>query len=100
VLVNGDDLYQHFDAYRALMGYVPQDDILHQTLQVDRAHGYAARLRLSPDSDQAEIRQRVEQALADVEILPHRTKNVEQLSGRHRLAPPIPQLPTPTPGVS
>jgi ABC transport system ATP-binding/permease protein len=84
VLVNGDDLYQQFDAYRALMGYVPQDDILHQTLQVDRALGYAARLRLSPDSEDSEIRQRVEQALADVEMLPHRGKNVEQLSGGQR----------------
>jgi ABC-type multidrug transport system ATPase subunit len=84
VLVNGDDLYQHFDAYRALLGYVPQDDILHRTLQVDRALGYVARLRLSPDSDDVKIRQRVEQALADVEMLPHRAKNVEQLSGGQR----------------
>jgi len=84
VLVNGDDLYQHFDAYRALMGYVPQDDILHQTLQVDRALDYAARLRLSADSDASEIRQRVEQALGDVDMLPHRAKNVENLSGGQR----------------
>jgi len=84
VLVNGDDFYQHFDAYRALIGYVPQDDILHQTLQVDRALDYAARLRLSADSDKAEIEQRVEQALGDVEMLPHRTKNVENLSGGQR----------------
>src|SRR6266540_2653068 len=84
VLVNGDDFYQHFDAYRALMGYVPQDDILHQTLQVDRALDYAARLRLSADSDASEIRQRVEQALGDVDMLPHRAKNVENLSGGQR----------------
>ncbi len=76
VLVNGDDLYQHFDAYRALMGYVPQDDILHQTLQVDRALDYAARLRLSADSDASEIRQRVEQALGDVDIVTHATENI------------------------
>ena len=84
VLVNGDDLYQHFDAYRALMGYVPQDDILHQTLQVDRALDYAARLRLSADSDATERRQRVERALGDVEMLPHRAKQVDALSGGQR----------------
>ncbi len=84
VLVNGDDFYQHFDAYRALMGYVPQDDILHQTLQVDRALDYAARLRLSADSDAAERSQRVERALADVEMLPHRAKQVDALSGGQR----------------
>ncbi|MBK9710066.1 MAG: ATP-binding cassette domain-containing protein [Kouleothrix sp.] len=84
VLVNGDDFYQHFDAYRALMGYVPQDDILHQTLQVDRALDYAARLRLSADSDAAERSQRVERALRDVEMLPHRAKQVDALSGGQR----------------
>jgi ABC transport system ATP-binding/permease protein len=84
VLVNGDDFYQHFDAYRALMGYVPQDDILHQTLQVDRALDYAARLRLSADSDAAERSQRVERALGDVEMLPHRAKQVDALSGGQR----------------
>jgi ABC transport system ATP-binding/permease protein len=84
VQVDGDDFYRNFDAYRALVGYVPQDDILHQTLQVDRALGYAARLRLAADTDDAEIRQRVDQALGEVEMLAHRAKNVENLSGGQR----------------
>src|SRR5262249_44795727 len=37
VLVNGDDFYDHLDAYRALLGYVPQDDTLHRELPVARA---------------------------------------------------------------
>ncbi|MFN3373498.1 MAG: FHA domain-containing protein, partial [Chloroflexus sp.] len=46
VLVNGDDFYRNFAAYQAVLGYVPQDDILHRVLPVQRALDYAARLRL------------------------------------------------------
>src|SRR5512145_2424726 len=42
VFVNGDDYYRNFDAYRTVLGYVPQDDIIHRTLPVNRALAYAA----------------------------------------------------------
>lgn len=42
VLLNGDDFYQHFDLYRSLIGYVPQDDIIHRELPVGQALKYAA----------------------------------------------------------
>ena len=45
VLVNGDDLYDNFAAYRSILGYVPQDDIIHSLLPVRSALTYAARLR-------------------------------------------------------
>ena len=68
VLVNGDDYYRNFDAYRTVLGYVPQDDIIHRTLPVDRALGYAARLRLPADTAPAEIAERIERVLEDVEM--------------------------------
>lgn len=37
VTLNGDDLYANYDAYRAVIGFVPQDDILHRALTVARA---------------------------------------------------------------
>lgn len=37
VLVNGDDLYGHYGAYRSVIGYVPQEDILHGPLTVSHA---------------------------------------------------------------
>src|SRR6266508_6356784 len=46
VFVNGDDYYRNFDAYRTVLGYVPQDDTIHHTLPVERALGYAAQPRL------------------------------------------------------
>jgi ABC-type multidrug transport system ATPase subunit len=84
VLVNGDDYYRNFDAYRTVLGYVPQDDIIHRTLPVDRALGYAARLRLPADTAPAEIAQRIARVLEDVEMTPHRDKLVENLSGGQR----------------
>jgi ABC-type multidrug transport system ATPase subunit len=84
VLVNGDDFYRNFDNYRTVLGYVPQDDILHRTLPVGRALAYAARLRLPADTAAAEIAGRVDRVLEDVEMAPHRDKLVEQLSGGQR----------------
>ncbi len=84
VLVNGDDYYRNFDAYRTLLGYVPQDDIIHRTLPVERALGYAAELRLPADTAPAEITQRITRVLDDVDMTPHRDKLVENLSGGQR----------------
>jgi len=84
VFVNGDDFYRNFDAYRTVLGYVPQDDILHRPLPVERALGYAAELRLPADTAPAEVERRIAQVLEDVEMTPHRDKPVENLSGGQR----------------
>jgi ABC-type multidrug transport system ATPase subunit len=84
VFVNGDDYYRNFDAYRTVLGYVPQDDIIHRTLPVDRALSYAAELRLPADTAASEITQRIVRVLEDVEMTPHRDKLVENLSGGQR----------------
>jgi pSer/pThr/pTyr-binding forkhead associated (FHA) protein/ABC-type ATPase involved in cell division len=68
VTVNGDDFYAQLDAYRALLGYVPQDDTLHKELPVRRALAYTARLRLPADTDSAEIAQRIARVLDDVDM--------------------------------
>ena len=84
VRVNGDDYYRNFDAYRAILGYVPQDDIIHRMLPVDRALTYAARLKLPSDTRDAEIADRVDRVLAAVEMTAHRDTLVEHLSGGQR----------------
>ncbi|HEY1015667.1 MAG TPA: FHA domain-containing protein [Herpetosiphonaceae bacterium] len=84
VLVNGDNYYENFDAYRAVLGYVPQDDILHSSLPVDEALMYTARLRLPADTAPAEIENRITRVLSDVEMSAHRKKRVSQLSGGQR----------------
>ncbi|ACL23675.1 FHA domain-containing protein [Chloroflexus aggregans] len=84
VLVNGDDFYRNFAAYRTVLGYVPQDDILHRQLPVQRALEYSARLRLPADTSDQEVATRIERVLDDVEMTPHRDKPIEALSGGQR----------------
>ncbi len=84
VLVNGDDLYQQFDLYRTMIGYVPQDDIIHKDLTVRDVLRYAAQLRLPPDTTNAELEQRVEQVLQDVGMAGRSEQPVSSLSGGQR----------------
>lgn len=67
-LVNGDDLAYAYDRYRGAIGYVPQEDIIHGELTVYEALYYTAKLRLPPDTTNAEIDRRVAQVLEDLEI--------------------------------
>ncbi len=83
VLVNGDDLYAQFAAYRSILGYVPQDDIIHTQLTVHSALTYAAQLRL-PDASPDEIRARVHDVLTQVDMVEHAGKPVNRLSGGQR----------------
>jgi ABC transport system ATP-binding/permease protein len=82
--LNGDDFYASYDAYRSIVGYVPQDDILHRQLTVTRALHYAAELRLPADSSHEEIEARIAEVLAAVDMTAHADKRVDQLSGGQR----------------
>jgi ABC-type multidrug transport system ATPase subunit/pSer/pThr/pTyr-binding forkhead associated (FHA) protein len=84
VLLNGDDFYAHYALYRTLLGYVPQDDIIHAELPVDQALRYVARLRLPRDTSHEEIEQRIGRVLAEVEMAEHRTQLISSLSGGQR----------------
>ncbi len=82
--LNGDDFYASYDAYRSIVGYVPQDDILHRQLGVRRALYFAAKLRLPADTREAEIDARIAEVLAAVDMTAHADKRVDQLSGGQR----------------
>ncbi|MBA3462120.1 MAG: ATP-binding cassette domain-containing protein [Deltaproteobacteria bacterium] len=84
VTINGDDLYAGYDAYRSVIGYVPQDDILHHTLTVERALHHAAKLRLPADTTPGEIDVRIATVLDQVEMTDHSKKRIDQLSGGQR----------------
>ncbi len=84
VLVNGDDLYHQFDLYRTMIGYVPQDDIIHKNLTVASALRYAAQLRLPPDTSDEEIEQCIDHVLQQVEMVGQKDQVVTSLSGGQR----------------
>ncbi|MGD0799753.1 MAG: FHA domain-containing protein [Terracidiphilus sp.] len=66
VLFRGQSLYDYYDLYRHMMGYVPQDDIVHPQLTVRQALYFSARLRT--DLTDAEITARTEKVLDDLGI--------------------------------
>ncbi len=83
MLIDGEPLYPNLGAYRTLMGYVPQDDIIHKELPVRLALWYAAKLRL-PDASAGEIERRIQDVLSMVEMTEHAEKPVKVLSGGQR----------------
>ncbi|HEX8997572.1 MAG TPA: ATP-binding cassette domain-containing protein, partial [Ktedonobacterales bacterium] len=84
VLYNGRDYYRNITQYSAQIGYVPQDDIVHRDLTVERALYYAAKLRLPGDYTEEQIAQRVNEALEEVELTHRRSLMVRDLSGGQR----------------
>lgn len=80
--INGE--VQSSGGWRASMGYVPQDDILHRALSVQRALEYSARLRLPEDTSDDEIARRVERVLDAVDMARHRHTVIDALSGGQR----------------
>ncbi len=84
VLLNGFSLYEHFDALRQQIGYVPQDDIIHRELTVQRALDYAAELRMPADTTPAERHARVSEVIAELGLEAQRHTVVASLSGGQR----------------
>jgi ABC-type multidrug transport system ATPase subunit/pSer/pThr/pTyr-binding forkhead associated (FHA) protein len=84
VLYNGQDYYKHLAAFSTQLGYVPQDDIVHRDLTVERVLYYAAKLRLPEDFTHEQIQQRIEEVLDDVEMTHRRKLLVSKLSGGQR----------------
>jgi ABC transport system ATP-binding/permease protein len=68
VRVNGENLYEVYDALRGAIGYVPQDDIVHPELTVWEAVRYSARFRLPPDYSSEEIDRRVKTTLEQLDL--------------------------------
>ncbi|HEY1390691.1 MAG TPA: FHA domain-containing protein [Ktedonobacterales bacterium] len=84
VLFNGVDSYANYEALRGQIGYVPQSDIVHGALTVERALYFAARLRLASDMRDDEVQRRISDVLDAVDLKAHRYKTVEKLSGGER----------------
>jgi ABC-type multidrug transport system ATPase subunit/pSer/pThr/pTyr-binding forkhead associated (FHA) protein/ABC-type multidrug transport system permease subunit len=81
IAVAGEDLRSSIAALRPQMGFVPQDDILHDELTVWEVLDFAARLRL-PDRETQ--RRSVERVLDVLEIGHRRDARVRCLSGGQR----------------
>lgn len=81
VLYNGENLYNHFDAFKQGIGYVPQDLIFHQQLPLADALRYASRLRLPDDVSSNEIEDNIDRVLGTVGLNQQRGTLIANLSG-------------------
>jgi ABC transport system ATP-binding/permease protein len=84
VLYNGQDYYKNLAAFSTQLGYVPQDDIVHRDLTVERALYYAAKLRLPSDYTEEQIEQRIKEVLDEVDLTRRRKLLIKKLSGGQR----------------
>ncbi len=84
VLYNGQDYYRNLAAFTTQIGYVPQEDIVHRDLTVERALYYAAKIRLPDDFTDGQIWQRISEVLEDVELTERRRHLIKKLSGGQR----------------
>lgn len=65
VLLNGEDLHEQLQRCRAILGYVPQDDLVMDTLTVEENLLYSGRIRL-PHLSESTLRTRVTRVLRDI----------------------------------
>lgn len=81
VMVNDLDLYRNFNALRRSIGYVPQRDVLHDSLTVERTLYYVARLRLPEGTSVAAMNAEVDAVIETVGLTQQRNLPFRQLSG-------------------
>ncbi len=84
VLVNGTNLYSSYDMYRNSIGYVPQDDIIHRELSVERSLAYTAQLRLPRDTTSEQLEAQVTSVIETLGLSHVRQSPVLNLSGGQR----------------
>lgn len=84
VTFEGRDLHAEYEAMRSRIGMVPQDDVLHRQLTVRQALGFAAELRLPPDSSKSDRQQVIDGVLKELSLTEHADTRVDRLSGGQR----------------
>ncbi len=84
VRFNGQDLYKSQDTWRKKMGYVPQEDIIHQELSVQKAITYAAKLRLPQELPDDRRKALVTRVIHEVGLEERKNVTIRKLSGGQR----------------
>lgn len=81
ILLNGDDVYKHFDKMKYEIGFVPQQDLVRYRDTVYKTLSDAARLRLPTKIKEAEMAQKVDEVLNIFGLGTVKKSMVAKLSG-------------------
>lgn len=77
------ELIQNYDLLKSLVGYVPQDDIVHKELTVEQSLYFAGKLRMEDASDET-IEQKIREVLTRLHISDIRKSPISKISGGQR----------------
>jgi ABC-type multidrug transport system ATPase subunit/pSer/pThr/pTyr-binding forkhead associated (FHA) protein len=80
----GRDLYTDYDELRSRIGYVPQEDLVHEQLTVRQELEFASALRLPPDLGHAGFAKRADEVMAELGLTARADLSIEKLSGGQR----------------
>ena len=81
VQLYGEDLYQNYERLKRVIGYVPQDNIVHDILPIEDELIHAAALRLPGDTSKAELEEQVRKTLQILNLYEKRRLPINKLSG-------------------
>src|ERR1700719_1315597 len=84
VAFEGHNIHAEYASLRSRIGMVPQDDVVHRQLTINQALGYAAELRMPPDTTKEDRQRVVAQVLEELELTPHADTRVDKLTGGQR----------------
>ena len=81
VRFDGLDTGSNRNAFEAALGYVPQKDIMHDSLTVEQSLTYTAKLRIAHDATRTEIAAAVAHAIEAVDLQGREKTYISKLSG-------------------
>lgn len=81
ILYDGNDYYENINSYRGVVGVVPQRDVLHDDLTVEKGLYYTARMRVRAAIGKEELLKKVAEAIADVKLTGKEKLKINKLSG-------------------
>lgn len=84
VLLNETPLYRSYEMFRRIIGYVPQDDILHAELSVFDSLDYIARQRLPADTSVEQRGKIIRTTIEELGLSHVQDSLIRQLSGGQR----------------
>lgn len=86
VYIHGLELKSNYSLLKRKIGYVPQDDIVHLDLSVNKSLYFAAKLRMNDDTTEEEIHQRIDEVCKSLNINDKklRENKIKELSGGQR----------------